>query len=243
MKLSSLLALMALIATPVDGVDPPKIVSASPDFWAANVNSTLKTVTLAFDQPMRAGFSDWFGKGVLVPDSNSKTATSDDRRTFSLDVNLKPGSVYILGLNERGLSGVGFQNEKASSLQPAFLVFQTAGTPAPADSPPAVVGTIPTNGALQVDPSKTKTVTIIFDRPMDPKKHGLQLYENKNAVDVTSAKFQYSADGRTFVISYDFKSSTPYEVVLNSVQNIGFTSATSIPLWPVRMSFSTSQPQ
>ena len=35
-----------------------------------------------------------------------------DLKSFSLRVTLLPGKVYIMALNERGIPGVGFQNDK-----------------------------------------------------------------------------------------------------------------------------------
>ena len=222
---------------------PPKVVSASPDFWSVGVSPTVKSVSITFDQAMRAGFSDWFGRGVLSPASNSHSKVSEDRKTYELDVALQPATVYVLALNEKGLPGVGFQNEKGFAAPPTFLVFQTAGTPPPDKAPPRVVSTIPPNGSQQLDPAKVRAVTINFDQPMDAKKSGLQLVEDKKLVEPTAIRWQYSPDGRAFTAAYDFKSSKTYELTLNSVQNIGFTSANSIPLWPARLAFSTGQSQ
>ena len=41
-----------------------------------------------------------------------------------------------MGLNERGIPGVGFQNDKGISLKPTYLVFQTAGNRLAEDAPP-----------------------------------------------------------------------------------------------------------
>jgi hypothetical protein len=53
--------------------------------------------------------------------------------------------------------------------------------------------------------AKTKSITVAFDKAMDPKKHGLHMTEAGKPVDLTAAKFQYSPDGRTFGLLYDFK--------------------------------------
>jgi hypothetical protein len=106
--------------------DPPKLVLSSPEFWATAVNAGSQTsVSLTFDQPMRAGYWDWFGRDVLSPHSDPQTTTvSADGRTFTVGVRLQPGRVYILGLNEKGIRGVGFQNEKGLSAAPKYLVFR-----------------------------------------------------------------------------------------------------------------------
>src|SRR6266498_133499 len=158
--------------------DQPKVVSASPTFWAVGVNaSSQKTISLTLDQPMRSGFSDWFGRDVLSPPSDLHTLLTSDRMTCSVEVRLKPGKVFICALNERGIPGVGFQNEKGLTLRPTYLVFQTAGTVAAQDAPPRVIRSIPQHGAT-VDPRRVQSLTITFDKLMNPKKHGLHLFEN-----------------------------------------------------------------
>jgi hypothetical protein len=57
---------------------------------------------------------------------------------------------------------------------------------------------------------------------MEPKKHGFHLFEGKQPVDLTRTPFTYSADGKTFSLTYAFKSSTHYEVQMNSTEDIGF---------------------
>jgi len=126
-------------------------------------------------------------------------------------------------------------------LPPTFLVFQTAGTPSPDDTPPHTVSTIPSNGAQNLDPRKLKSITINFDRAMQSSKHGLHMHENGKGVDLSKARFQYSADGKAFTVACELKPSSTYEFELNSTQDIGFTSIKRIPLWPVRFAFSTGQ--
>jgi hypothetical protein len=223
---------------------PLKVVSTSPEFWAAGVNpASQKTVSLTFDEPIRLGFTDWFGLDVLSPSSNLKTTVTPDRKTCSINVQLQPGKVYICALNERGIPGVGFQSENGTSLAPTYLVFQTSGPVAPADAPPRVLATSPQSAAQHVDPTKLTSISVTFDKPMRVAKHGLQMIENKNVVDLSKARFQYSADGKSFALVYPFRPSSSYEVTLNSTENIGFTSTTRIPLWPVRFAFTTGPAQ
>ena len=221
----------------------PQIVESSPKFWETGVNPRLNVISVTFDQRLRHGFSSWLGAGSLLPESGLESSSSADGRVFSLTVNLAPGKVYAFALNEREIPGVGFQTTRGIPLRRHFLVFQTAGDPAPDDAPPRVVSTLPANGAQQLDPAKLLSASVTFDRPMNIKQHGLQLLEAGKPVDLASARFQYSADGRTFAIAYQFKPATSYEIVLNSVNNIGFASASQVPLWPLRFAFSTGQPQ
>lgn len=245
MKLSALVSILVSGSVALTALaDPLKLTSTSPTFWAVNVNAAAqKTISLTFDQPLRARLTDWVGLDVLSPPSSLQTTFSSDNTSCSIDVHLAPGRVYICGLNGRGIPGVGFQNQKGGSLPATFLVFQTAGTPKPEDSPPVVVKSLPINGVQQVDPARTKAIVLNFDKPMQATKHGLHLFENNNAIDLSKARFGYSADGRTFTLYYDFKPSTPYRLELNNVNDIGFATLTRIPLWPTQIVFATGQPQ
>jgi hypothetical protein len=234
--------LVGFLATPALA-DPLKLVSSSPQFWAINVASSQKTITLTFDQRLRSTLTDWIGLDVLSPPSNLQTKYSSDHASCSIDVHLEPGHVYICGLNERGMPGVGFQSEKGFPLPPTYLVFQTAGTASPDDLPPHVVKTIPANGATALDPTKLKSIAISFDTAMNTKKHGLHLLEDKQPVDISRAVFQYSPDGKTFTLAYDFKPSKTYTLELNNLHDIGFSRTTRVPLWPVQFTFSTGSPQ
>lgn len=222
--------------------DPLKLVSSSPDFWATNVNaSEQRKVSLTFDQPLRARMTDWVGLDVLSPPSDLQTKFSSGNTFCSIDVHLEPGHVYICALNGRGLPGVGFQTEKGLALPPTFLVFQTAGNVASQDAPPQVLRTFPQHGASRVDSSRVRSITVTFDKQMNPKKHGLHMFENNTPVDLSKAQVLYSADGLTFTLAYPFKPATQYRCELNDIHDIGFASANRVPLWPVQLSFTTAQ--
>jgi hypothetical protein len=164
------------VAKLADAYDPPKLLSTSPPLWAVGVDATKqKTVSLSFNGPMRPGFSAWFGPNSLPPES-SDTSLSSDRLTFSLGVTLQPGKVYVFGLNEKHIPAVGFQTEKGISLPPTYLVFQTAGAIAPDDVPPRAVRSAPANGMQGIDSVRVASISIMFDRPMKPKKHGMHFY-------------------------------------------------------------------
>jgi len=224
------------------GFEPPKITSTSPRFWEIGVSpSDQKQITVTFDQIMRSGFWDFLGNDTLSPQTNYEIAMGSDLKSFSLRVRLLPGKVYIMALNERGIPGVGFQNDKGISLKPTYLVFRTAGKPSAEDAPPHALSTFPGNGAQQVNPAAIRAIIVSFDRAMEPKKHGFHLFEGKQPVDLTRAAFTYSADGKTFSLTYPLKSSTHYEVQMNSMDDIGFTATNRAPLWPVHFAFTTAQ--
>ena len=233
-------ALLLVTFAPCGFADPIKLVSTSPEFWATNVNASQKTVSLTFDQRLRSTLTDWIGLDVLTPPSDLQTKYSPDHMSCSIDVHLEPGHVYTCALNGRGLPGVGFQNEKGFVLPPTFLVFQTAGNVAPQDAPPRVLRTIPQHGAM-IDPRKVQSLSITFDKPMNPKKHGLHVFENSTPVDISKAQVGYSADGATFTLAYAFKPGAQYRFELNDIHDIGFSAATRVPLWPVQLSFTTAQ--
>jgi hypothetical protein len=241
---SSTIAAIALFGLrTVHAFEPPKIVSTSPKCWESGVPSaSLKAVSITFDQTMRSGFWDFLGNNTLSPQTNYDTTMGADLKSFGLQVTLEPGRVYIMGLNERGIPGVGFQNEKGISLRPTYLVFQTAGNPAAEDAPPRALRTFPANGAQDVNPATTKGITVTFDRAMEPKKHGFHLVEAKHPVDLKAVTFAYSSDGRAFTLNYALRPSTHYEVQMNSTEDIGFAAATRVPLWPVHFAFTTGQP-
>lgn len=232
--------MLTALATPALA-DPPKLVSTSPVFWAVGVDpSQQKTVSLTFDQRMSPAYTAWLGRSsISPPEFNPNSSMSEDRRTFSVKVGLQPGKVYVLGLNEKNIPGVGFQNEKGLTLVPHFLVFQTAGAPKAEDAAPSVVRSVPADGDQQVDSARIRGITLIFDQSMETKKHGLHLFENNSAVNLSKIPFAYGADGRTFTLSYNFKRATQYRLELNNTNDIGFARATKIPLWPSKISFST----
>jgi hypothetical protein len=237
------IALSVFGATPAP-TTPPTIVSTSPAFWATGVNAaTQKTVTLQFDQQMIPAFTAWLGRSSIAPEIELNSSMTPDRTSFSTGIKLQPGKVYVLGLNEKNIPGVGFQNDKGISAPPYFLVFQTAGSPRPEDNPPALVRTSPSNGANDVNPARTVGVSLVFDRPMKPDRHGVQMFEGGTPVNLAAARFAYSPDGRTFTLYYQFKPMQSYRLQLNDVRNIGFASTTRIPMWPVQLAFKTSQPQ
>ncbi len=222
---------------------PPAIVEISPRFWQKGVSPALKGLSVTFDQPMRQGFSSWLGESGVLPDSQLESANSEDGKIFTLKASFKPGKVYVFALNEVEIFGVGFQTKRGKPLPKKYLVFQTSGNPGPDDSPPMAISTNPAHNSQELDPTKVTSLTVNFDKPMRPKKHGLHLIENAKPVDLAKVSFRYSPDGKTFSLDYRFKPSTRYEVVMNSTEDIGFAATNHAPLWPVRFAFTTGQPR
>lgn len=241
---SFLLLLLMLGGVSTGLAQRPKIESTSPAFWAVNVDAAAqKELSITFDQPMRYKFSSWLGASSVFPESKFDAHTAPDGLTFTLSVSLRAGKVYVFALNEKSISGVGFQTKRGVALTPHFLVFQTAGKPTPEDAPPTMVKSVPRNADQQVDPVKTAGITLTFDKPMRMDKHGLHLFENNTPVDLSKTPSTYSVDGLTFTLNHQFKPEQEYRVELNSVNDIGFASKDKLPLWPVRITFKTIQPQ
>ena len=222
----------------------PKIVGANPGFWARDVPPTTGTISLTFDQPMRPGFSAWAGPSALLPEEfGAKERFSADLRSLGLDVKLAPGNVYVFGINERGKPGVGFQNAQGTSVPPHFLVFQTAGQPAPEKAPPVLKESIPKNFDMSVDPAKVRSLAFTFDRPMVRDAHGLTLTAGGVPVDLGEVPFQWDEEGTTLTLNHQPDPNTLYRATLNSTFDIGFRSDLArIPLWPVTVTFRTTNP-
>ena len=108
-------------------------------------------------------------------------------------------SIFAGLMNEAYLAWA-FKMRRAFALPPTYLVFQTAGTPAPNDVPARIVRSNPPNAMQSVDSTRTMSITVTFDKPMNPKKHGLHLYENNQPIDISKLPFSYSADGMTFIL-------------------------------------------
>ncbi len=156
---------------------------------------------------------------------------------------LEAAKNYVFAINEKQIPGVGFQNEYGQSAAPYYIVFQTSGTPRAQDAAPRAIRTSPAPAAQEVNPATAKSIVVIFDRAMKTTAHGLHLFEEKKPVDLKSASFTYSPDGKTFTLNYAFKSATHYEVQMNSTEDIGFAAINRVPLWPVRFAFTTGQPR
>jgi len=218
---------------------PPKVVDTSPKAWQTGV-SAPQNVSATFDQPMSPAYTAWIGRSSVVQEVDPDSSISPDRRTFTTKAVIQAGKVYVFSLNEKRIPRVGFQNNKGLSAPPYFLVFQTVGNVPPDEAPPRVISTNPTNGVQTLDSAKLKSVAVTFDKPMQASKHGLHMRENGKDIDLAKARFQYSPDGKSFTLAYDFKPSSKYEFVLNSTEDIGFASTKRIPLWPVQFAFTTA---
>ncbi|MEO5755018.1 MAG: Ig-like domain-containing protein [Chthoniobacterales bacterium] len=242
MRLHLVTLVILVVVSSARGAEAPKVVASSPKFWEVGVSSSLKKVSVTFDQVMRSGFWDFIGNNTLPPPTDYEMSMGADLKSFGMQVSMQPGKVYILGLNERGIPGVGFQNDKGISMKPSYLVFQTAGNPSQEDAPPRVTSTSPASNSQEVNPAAIRAISVTFDRAMEVKKHGFHLLEEKKPVELKGVGFTYSPDGKMFTLNYPLKPSTRYEVVMNSTEDIAFAATNRVPLWPFHFSFTTGQP-
>ena len=90
----------------------PQIVSTTPARGAADVNPSLKEITVTFDQDMEEGMS-WTGGGTEFPPiPEGQQGRWRDKRTCVLPVKLQGGHRYRVGINSpsyrnfRSASGV-----------------------------------------------------------------------------------------------------------------------------------------
>ena len=107
----------------VAALDPPNVVSLTPPNDAADVGPKLDGIKVAFDKPMGGGFS-WVGGGDSYPETSGKPEWSEDEKTCSLPVKLKPGWTYTLGLNSASHNN--FQSAYGVPLEPVVWHFSTA---------------------------------------------------------------------------------------------------------------------
>ncbi len=103
----------------------PSIVSMVPANGATDVSPDLNEIRVTFDMPMGAGFS-WTGGGPRFPEipQGKMPAWSEDGKTCTLPVNLKPNGDYVLGLNS--VSHKNFQSRWGVPLEPVVFQFSTS---------------------------------------------------------------------------------------------------------------------
>lgn len=102
----------------------PQIAGLSPLNGAKDVDPNLAELRVTFSVPMGGGFS-WTGGRPQYPErpAGKEPYWTDDHKTCVLPVQLKPGSVYRLGLNS--LSFKNFQSAGGVPLDPVTYTFRT----------------------------------------------------------------------------------------------------------------------
>jgi hypothetical protein len=100
----------------------PYVVNQNPPKNAQAVSPGITELTVVFDVPMAGGFS-WTGGGDQFPETTGKPYWSNDRKTCTLPVRLKPNWAYGLGLNSP--SHRNFRSADGKELRPQRWEFRT----------------------------------------------------------------------------------------------------------------------
>ncbi len=102
---------------------PPKVVKATPDNGAKDVDPTTKQIVVVFDQPMDRRGRSIVGGGESFPEIVGQPTWSNDR-TIVMNVKLKPDHDYWLSINNPTFKN--FANTKGESAVPYPIAFSTA---------------------------------------------------------------------------------------------------------------------
>jgi len=110
------------------------------------------------------------------------------------------------------------------------------GPQAPNPNAPQVVALDPADGATGVDPSRT-TLSVTFDRPMDPQGWAWVVEDAATAPDIGEAHFDLG--GRTNTVDVQLEPNRDYVVWINSQTYTYFKGVDGTPAVPYRWTFST----
>jgi hypothetical protein len=105
----------------------PHVVRAIPPDGAEGVDPALAAITIAFDRPMKESWSFMLSPDLGregFPEVAGDPSISDDHRTITLPVRLRPDATYELWLNSASTKG--FQSADGASLEPYRIRFTTA---------------------------------------------------------------------------------------------------------------------
>ncbi len=101
----------------------PKVVSSTPANGASGVDPGLDRITVVFDRPMKNGVWSMVGGGPHFPEIIGKPSYDESRRTWSVQVKLKPDWDYEFSLNSGKFQA--FQSEEGVPLEPVRVKFRT----------------------------------------------------------------------------------------------------------------------
>jgi len=102
----------------------PEIVKMVPANGATDVDSQTTELRVTFNMPMGPGFS-WTGGAPAFPTTpeGKKPYWTEDKKTCTLPVELKPGTQYRIGLNSS--SAKNFQSAAGVPIEPTAYTFKT----------------------------------------------------------------------------------------------------------------------
>jgi hypothetical protein len=101
----------------------PKVLSMIPPNGATDVDPDLTVITIVFDRAMSAGSWSVVGGGPHFPETTGRPSYDEDRRVFSLPVNLKPSWTYRFMLNSSKYTA--FRSADGTPLEPVEVTFTT----------------------------------------------------------------------------------------------------------------------
>ncbi len=217
---------------------PPRIVESSPSPGDTNVDPALTEITVTFDRDMRGGMS-WTGGGPEFPEIDPKREPHWlDQRTCVLPVKLSKAKFYRVGIN--ATSHQNFKSEQGTVAPCSAIYFTTRGASKKVERQlrrPKIVKLVPQNGATDVDPD-LKAIRVTFNMPMG--KGFSWTGGGPRFPTVPEGKGpHWTNEGRTCVLPVSLKPDWQYELGLNSLSHINFSSQWGVPLEPVEYRFKT----
>ena len=115
--------------------ESPKVVKASPDDGASDVDPATNELRVEFDQPMDRGGMSIVGGGDNFPKILGRPHWVDDK-TISVAIKLEPDHEYALSINNATFAN--FKNKNGESAEPYPISFKTAGAAGAASQPAAL---------------------------------------------------------------------------------------------------------
>jgi hypothetical protein len=183
---------IGLIAPATARAAPPVLVATDPADGATAVDPLTDVVSLAFDQPMRAQGSLF----VTGPWASGTSLFVGDRLFFHYRADagtaLPGGATIAITVNPPGSTHpfVNLAGEPAPTTTFSFTI-------APGGGAPSVVSTLPSRGAIGVDPA-LDAIVVTFSEPMNPNHSSFTLPAVWGASTVS-----WSSDLRSVVIERD----------------------------------------
>jgi hypothetical protein len=121
-----LASLLALIVLQAAGADAPKVIQATPDNGAKDVDAGSKEIRIVFDQPMAQGGWSMVGGGPTFPKLAGKGRWVDDR-TLVWSWQLEPDHDYWLSINSSRFTNL--RNRQGEPAVPYPIAFRRGSRP------------------------------------------------------------------------------------------------------------------
>jgi hypothetical protein len=102
---------------------PPRVISTFPPTDAV-VPAGIQQISITFDRPMAESWSFATGGEKAFPEIGGGPTMSDDKRTISVAVKLRPNSTYVIWLNTDRAKN--FKDEQGRPATPYRLTFSTS---------------------------------------------------------------------------------------------------------------------